>query len=101
MLFMYLLLLLQVMTERKVKFMVVQDSATAWSNHAPYFLFSATGSKEELKAAVHAEAGIQGHASLYLQDDDGDFAFWNEPVPLPASGTICVKVATDSASKLT
>ncbi len=94
-----LLLLLQVMAMRKVKFMLVTDSATAWSDNAPYFLFSTTGNKEQLKAAVHANADPQGYAMLFLQDNEGDFAVWDAPIPLPTSGTIRVKVkvAKDSA----
>ena len=33
------------------------------------------------------------HVTLLLRDEDDDFAEWDEPVPLPTSGTICVKVA--------
>ena len=94
-----LLLLLQVMLSRKVKYLVVSNCATAWSDAAPYFLFSATGNKEELKAAVHAKVGTQGLATLFLQDEEGDFADWDEPIPLLTSGTVCVKVAIDSAGK--
>ncbi len=64
-----LLLLLQVMAMRKVKYMPITDSATAWSDHAPCFLFSNTGNNEELKKAVHAYANPQGDATLFLQDD--------------------------------
>ena len=78
---------------------MVTDSATAWSDIAPYFLFSTTGDKEQLTVAVHANADPQEHATLFLQDNEGDFAVWDAPVLLPISGTICVKVkvAKDSA----
>ncbi len=94
-----LLLLLQVMEFRKVKFLLVTDSATAWSDDAPFFPFSTAGDKEQLKAAVHANADPQEHATLFLQDNEGDFAVWDAPIPLPTSGTIRVKVkvAKDSA----
>lgn len=91
-------LLLQVMVSRKVKYMVVRDSAAAWSETAPYFLFSATGTKEELKAALHGKLDHRGDVSLFLRDNEGDFADWDEPIALPTSGTICVKVATDTLS---
>lgn len=78
--------------------MVVEDSAAAWSDTAPYFLFSNTGTKGELKAALHAKLHHPGHASLFLQDSEGDFADWAEPIALPTSGTVCVKVATDTFS---
>lgn len=84
------------MPSRKVKYMVVRDCTAAWSETATYFLFSATGSKEELKADLQARNNHRGHVSLFLQDDEGDFADWDEPVALPTSGAICVKVATDT-----
>lgn len=37
------------------------------------FLFSPAGNKEELKKAVHAYADPQGDATLFLQNDEGDF----------------------------
>ena len=77
--------------------MVVSDcAAAAWSEDAPYFLFSAAGSKEELKAELQAKLDHHGHVSLFLRDNEGDFADWDEPVALPTSGTVCVKVATDT-----
>lgn len=85
--------MLQVMVNRKVKYMVVKDSAAEWSGSAPCFLFS---TKRELKEALHARLDHQGHASLFLQDSEGDFVDWDEPIALPTNGTICVKVATDT-----
>lgn len=82
------------MDTRKVKCMMVRDRAAAWSDSAPNFLFSSTGTKAELKAELHRRH--QGHVSFFLQDSDGDFAEWDEPIALPASGTVCVKVATDT-----
>lgn len=84
------------MVHRKVKYMVVKDSAAAWCETAPYFLFSMAGTKEELKEEVHAKVVHQGHADLFLQDSEGDFAKWDEPIALPASGTIRVRVAIES-----
>ena len=86
------------MPSRKVKYMVVRDCTAAWSETAIYFLFSATGSKEELKADLQAKFIHLGHVSLFLQDDEGDFADWDEPVALPTNGTICVKVPSDTFS---
>ena len=84
---------------RKVKYMVVSDSAAAWSDTAPYFQFSTQGTKEELKAALLAKLSChQQDASLFLQDSDGDFADWDEPIALPTSGTVCVKVATGTSA---
>ena len=76
--------------------MVVRDSAAAWSENAPCLLFSTTGTKQELKEKLHAKMGHQGHISLFLQDTEGDFVDWDMPIALPPSGTICVKVATDT-----
>lgn len=87
-----LLLVLQVMDTRKVKYMVVNDSAAEWSESAPYFLFSPTGTKQELQEALLAKLEHQGRAALFLQDSDGDFADWDEPIALPTSGTARVKV---------
>ena len=84
------------MVDRKVKYMVVKDSAAAWCETAPYFLFSITGTKQELKETLHAKLVHQGHAALFLQDSEGDFADWDEPIALPTSGTVRVKVATQS-----
>ena len=80
----------------KVKYMVVTSKTAAWSHEAPYFSFSATRTKEELKTELLAKAKCMGHGTLLLRDEDDDFAEWDEPVPLPTSGTICVKVAVDS-----
>lgn len=33
-----------------------------------------------------------------MQDSDGDFADWHEPIALPTSGTVCVKVATGTSA---
>lgn len=87
-----LLLVVQVMDKRKVKYMVVNDGAAAWSESAPYFLFSPTGTKQELQEALLAKLEHQGRAALFLQDSDGDFAYWDEPIALPTSGTARVKV---------
>ncbi|DBA84058.1 TPA: hypothetical protein ACH3X1_006539 [Trebouxia sp. C0004] len=84
------------MVNRKVKYMLVNDSAAAWCETAPYFLFSITGTKQELKEALYAKVVHQGHAALFLQDSEGDFADWDEPIALPTSGTVRVKVATDT-----
>ena len=94
-----LLQLLQVLEFRKGMFLLVTDSATPRSDNAPWFLFSITGDKEQLKLAVHAKAEPLGQANLFLQDNEGYFMAWNDPTPLPTSGTIRVKVkvAKDSA----
>lgn len=78
--------------------MVVNDSVAAWSDAAPYFPFSNSGTKQDLKAKVQAKLQFRDDAALFLRDIEGDFANWDEPVPLPASGTICVKVAIDTLS---
>lgn len=84
----------RVMISRNVKYMVVRDRLAAWSESATCFLFSTTGTKNELQEALHARLDHQGHASLFLQDSEGDFMDWDEPIELPTSGTICVKMAT-------
>lgn len=85
------------MAVRKVKYLEVTSKAAGWADNAPFFSFNDTWDKEALKAAVLARKQCRGHATLLLGDQDGDFAEWNEPLPIPASGTICVKVAIDSA----
>ena len=84
------------MGTRKVRYLVVRDKAAPWSDSAPCFLFSSTGTKAELEAELRGKH--PEHASFLLQDSDGDFLDWDAPVPLPASGTVCVKVAIDTFS---
>ena len=76
---------------RKVKY----DSAAPWRDTAPCLCVKPTNTKEEVKAAIFARLG---HATLFLQDSDGDFVAWDEPIELPANGTICVKVVNAGGS---
>lgn len=80
---------------RKVKYLKTNNSAAPWLDTAPCLCVKPTDTKEEVKAAIFARLG---HATLFLQDSDGDFVAWDEPIELPANGTICVKVVDAGGS---
>jgi len=82
-----------------VQYLVVDSSATLWSDEAPYFKAN-LASKEDLASAVCKQSEVPKSSTLLLRDAHNMWMSWQAVDELPQDGVLCVKVVKPGAQGL-